>query len=80
MSEFWVMVIVIILNLAMVLALSLVFTALAKVCDTEIDGRLKAGMIITAVVVSLIPYLNMLTLIFWFMATVLCIAIYFDSV
>jgi len=79
MNDFWVMVIVAILNLAMVLALALVFTALAKVCNVEIDGRLIAGAIILAIVISLIPYLNCLSLIIWFGATVVGIGTYFDS-
>jgi hypothetical protein len=80
MDGFWFTIIVAVLNLVMVIALTLVLTALAKACDVEIDGRLKAGMIILAIVISLIPFLNLLSLIVWFGATVMGIAIYFDSV
>ena len=80
MSEFWVMVIIVVLNLVMILALGLVYTALAKVCEIEVDGRIKAGIIILIIVVSLIPYLNLVSLVVWFGATLVGIACYFDVV
>ena len=80
MNEFWFMIIIVVLNLIMVLALGLVFTALAKVCEIEVDGRLKAGMIILAIVISLIPYLNFVSLVVWLGATIAGIASYFYAV
>lgn len=72
-------IVTVVLNLIALLALILVLTAVEEVENVEIDKRIKAGAIILAVIISLIPYFNFMSLLTWGVMILAGIAIYFED-
>lgn len=76
MSEY---IIAVILNLVLIFVLGLLLTALEKAENMEIDGRVKASIVILAILLGLIPYANTFLVVVWFVTAVFCIVVYFED-